>query len=108
MGQIRFIDRLPNDVRNQFNEILVCKNFKDYAFFSFWLKDKGYTASKSAIHRYVTQNKEELLSAERSDSMAIAEMRLRAFELSAAINQNADTEAIKTGADEILNWVFRR
>lgn len=109
MGAISFIDKLPADIRDEFNQLAVSKNFKDYAFLAFWLTEKGYDTSKSAVHRYITDNKESIMAArERDSERPSAEMKLRALELSVAVNQGADFEAMKAGAEQILNWVYER
>lgn len=108
MGQIKFIDRLPTDVRKEFNELVVSKSYKDCGFLTSWLKEKGYTTSKSAVHRYVSENRGKLVIAESTDSIILADVKLRALELSKSITPNADLDSIKESATDILEWIFKK
>lgn len=106
MGQIKFIDRLPQEVRIEFNKLVVSKNYKDCEYLALWLKDKGYITSKSAVHRYISESRGKLSASISMDPARLADMRLRALELSVIIDQDSALDAIKHRADNILKWAF--
>ncbi|MCC8464656.1 MULTISPECIES: DUF3486 family protein [Photorhabdus] len=52
MARRSTIDKLPEDVRRWLERVLTESGFSGYQELENLLKDKGYTISKSAIHRY--------------------------------------------------------
>ncbi|EOZ3690422.1 phage protein Gp27 family protein [Klebsiella oxytoca] len=106
MGNIKFVDKLPKKIREEFNEVVISKNYRDCGSLVLWLKERGYPTSKSAVHRYVSENRGKL-SASVSVGSGLAEIRLRAFELSAKLEMSTDLYSIKERADDILDWVFK-
>jgi hypothetical protein len=99
MGNIKFVDKLPKKIREEFNEVVISKNYRDWISV-LWLKERGYPTSKSAVHRYVSENRGKL-SASVSVGSGLAEIRLRAFELSAKLEMSSDLYSIKERADDI-------
>ena len=43
---------LPEDIRAEFERLLINRNFSDYAGFEAWFRAKGYEISRSAIHHF--------------------------------------------------------
>jgi hypothetical protein len=52
MPQVSAVLSLPEDVRQWLDEELMTLRFSSYHWLSSELKAKGYTISKSALHRY--------------------------------------------------------
>jgi hypothetical protein len=46
------ITMLPDDIRAEFERLLITKAFSDYAGFEAWFREKGFEISRSAIHRF--------------------------------------------------------
>jgi hypothetical protein len=60
MPKPKKVDLLPHDVRRDLEAKLVEHGFADYVELSDWLAEQGYEISKSALHRYGTEFKENL------------------------------------------------
>ena len=106
MGNIKFVDKLPKKIREEFNEVVISKNYRDCGSLVLWLKERGYPTSKSAVHRYVSESRGKLSASISMDPARLADMRLRALELSVIIDQDSALDAIKHRADNILKWAF--
>ncbi len=52
MPQRSKITQLPDDLRGEFERLLINRGFSDYAGFEAWFREKGYEISRSAIHRF--------------------------------------------------------
>lgn len=52
MARRKSIDELPEDVRKWLEKVLKDNNFNGYKLLEDALREKGFTISKSAIHRY--------------------------------------------------------
>ena len=46
------ITLLPEDIRAEFERLLITSGFSDYAGLEAWFREKGYEISRSAIHRF--------------------------------------------------------
>ena len=46
------IDQLPPEIRQEFQQALITKNFSDYEGFESWFEERGYQVSRSAAHRF--------------------------------------------------------
>ena len=66
MPQIAAALALPDDVRQWLDNAIVEFRFSSYSWLSAELKAKGYTISKSALHRYGQTLRAKLLEQPRS------------------------------------------
>ena len=60
MPKPKKIDLLPEEVKKDLEARLIEKGFGGYCELSDWLADQGYSISKSAIHRFGSEFKENL------------------------------------------------
>lgn len=60
MPKPRKVDLLPENIKKDLERQLVDRGFGDYCQLSDWLGEQGYEISKSALHRYGTEFKENL------------------------------------------------
>ena len=60
MPKPKKVDLLPEDIRKELERQLVDRGFGNYVELSDWLAEQGYEISKSALHRYGTEFKENL------------------------------------------------
>lgn len=76
MPQRSKCDSLPEDIRHNLNEKLVSSAFSNYCELSDWLTSLGYSISKSSIHRYGQEFKEQLenIQIATEQAKAIAEV----------------------------------
>ena len=56
----RKVDLLPENIKKELEQWLVDRGFGDYCELSDWLAGQGYEISKSALHRYGSEFKENL------------------------------------------------
>lgn len=56
------VEKLPKSVRHELNKRLIASAFSEFGSHTAWLKDQGYSISRSAVHRYGTRLKYESLS----------------------------------------------
>ncbi len=52
MPQRSKIDQLPPEIRAEFQQALLKKNFCDYEGFEAWFEERGYQVSRSSAHRF--------------------------------------------------------
>ncbi|WP_432719890.1 DUF3486 family protein [Jeongeupia wiesaeckerbachi] len=109
MGRTAVIYTLPAHLRQTLAQKIIENGYGNYVFLSEWLRDEGYTVSKSSLHRFgqeLKTNKMESIADEffRSavDSQALVELRMRCLE-SAAITNPDDAVQV---AKRYLNWVL--
>lgn len=98
------IDKLPEDIRTEFHRELLRVNFNSYEWLSAWLADKGFNASKSAIHRYAVKYKEEIIGHHQEGNLPRAQLRLKALGIAAMISPDKDFVGLKIDAEAILKW----
>ncbi len=60
MPKPKKVDLLPQEIKKDLEAKLVEHGFADYVELSDWLAEQGYEISKSALHRYGTEFKEQL------------------------------------------------
>lgn len=88
MARRSAVDKLPPDIRDEMTAKLVADGFGNYAGLSEWLAERGYTISKSALHRFGAD-----LEAEFDAAMQDAR---RSIELARAMRAsgNADDDGV--------------
>ncbi|HSW38575.1 MAG TPA: DUF3486 family protein [Acidobacteriota bacterium] len=69
------IDLLPEDVRKEFQALLMARAFSDYTAFEAWFAEKGYEISKSSAHRWGKgfQRSQAAIKASTDMAQALAE-----------------------------------
>lgn len=92
MGRKTTINTLPLELRDELKNRLLEGGFCGYLELEEWLRDLGYSISKSAIHRF----------AQNIEGSPNQELRLRCAEIAANFS-TADT--IIANAKTILRWV---
>lgn len=60
MPRPKKVDLLPNDLKKELEQELVNRGFSDYVELSDWLAEQGYEISKSALHRFGAEFKQNL------------------------------------------------
>ena len=60
MPQRSSISQLPEEIRREFEKLLIQKSFSDYKGFEEFFAKRGYVISKSSAHRYGKQFEERL------------------------------------------------
>lgn len=60
MPKPKKVDLLPEEIKKELDRELIARGFADYEELSAWLAGKGYGISKSALHRYGSEFKENL------------------------------------------------
>lgn len=91
---------LPQEVREELSERLISSGFGGYEGLSDWLADKGFSISKSAIHRY-GQGLQEDFDAAMGDVRKAQELA-RAYASASPDDSQALTGAVAAMAQESL------
>jgi SH3-like domain-containing protein len=99
---------LPKEVLDELHQRLWQSRFGDFAGHAAWLESKGFSISRSAVHRYATGNMTRIKTEHDSDvGISLTEVRLRCLEVAATLNQVANLADLTKRADELLRWVYR-
>lgn len=100
MPSISAIDRLPEDVRKDLEQMLIRGGFSDYVGLAEWLQSRGFEISKSSVHRFGKNFKERLqaLKTATDQAKAIAE----ASEDDAGLMNDALIRLVQTKTFELL------
>ena len=102
-----YIDSLPIELLEQLKDRLLSTGFQQYEMHSDWLKERGYTISRSAIHRYATANAAAMLAKQQAaESSPIVEARLRCLEIASSLDSKTAADLIRE-AEKLLKWVYR-
>lgn len=96
MARASKIMKLPPEVLEELNAMLISNGFNDYEGLSDWLKEKGFDISRSAVHRHGSE-----LEAEFEEAMADAR-RTRALAKAARESGDANDDSLMTAASEIM------
>lgn len=69
------LDQMPEELRKEFNALLVSGGFADYDAMRDWLAERGWDVSRSTVHRYgqKLQRKIEAVRASTQAAIALAE-----------------------------------
>jgi hypothetical protein len=107
MGKRMSVIALPKEVLDELRLRLMQSNFSNYEEHSTWLASKGFSISKSAIHRYATEYATSVMSAKDvGASLSPVEARLRCLEVAATLNQSSSSAELIKHADDLLKWVY--
>jgi hypothetical protein len=68
------VNSLPEEVQNELRQRLLSTGFGQFDAHVEWLSSKGFTLSRSSIHRYATANAPSIMSQQHPD---IHRQRLR-------------------------------
>lgn len=102
MPRTSVVFSLQPDILKDFNAELVSHNFCNLDYLSLWLSNRGYNISRSAIHRYATQYKEMIVSAQATpEQLAIMGFRVQCLEIASRLVRPED---LYSKADELLAW----
>lgn len=109
MARISTVYTLPPLVRQELTRRLLATGFGNYQNLEAWLAEQGYAISKSALHRFGTQLRDNPASLHTTEIEAVAdqsaklpELRMRCIE-SAAMS---GAEDVLDTAQGYLNWVL--
>lgn len=106
MARTTSIYTLPEDVRRSLNSEIVARGFSQFDHLALWLKlEHGFHSSRSAIHRYATKYKDEILDDARDSKGQIQakyDLRMRALEI--AQRADPDPSTLIKRAEEYLKW----
>ncbi|HGW4113216.1 TPA: phage protein Gp27 family protein [Serratia marcescens] len=106
MARPSILDKLPEDVRSALHAELLRTHFTDYDSMVFWLSERGYDISRSAIQRYAVKHKEEILGLNEESKFHQAQLRLASLNVAAVISPQKDIGSLKNDAEEILKWAL--
>lgn len=96
---------LPKDVMEQLQQRLVDSGFSDFDSHREWLTGIGYNISRSAIHRYAKNCREEVLcKTADGNKVEMMKLRMRCLELSGTTD---DPPSVIQGAENYLEWISR-
>ena len=93
------IDKLPDDLRGQL-DLKLADTTNTYADLALWLKDEGYTISKSAIGRYAIRSSQ---AAQR-----VAETLQRTQAIAQAVEAHPDLDYTKAGSMVLMDGLMQR
>ena len=96
MARASKIMKLPPEVLEELNAMLISSGFNDYEGLSDWLKSKGFDISRSAVHRHGSE-----LEAEFEEAMADAR-RTRALARAARESGDENDDAMMGAASSIM------
>lgn len=102
------IRALPKEILDELHQRLLDDDFSYYADHVGWLKEAGFTISKSTLHRYVQEHQTSIMSAQAGESTLLAvEVRLRCLEVAAKLPEPESAQKLLKQADELLRWIYR-
>lgn len=105
MAKRHAVSLLSKEVLLQLHQRIVDSNFGNYSEHSNWLKSLGFSISKSSIHRYGMDNKDQICQSVAGHNKTSDEMRMRCLELAHRMVGGNDSEALFEQADVLLRWV---
>ena len=82
------INALPEDVKQELNNKLILSHFSGYEDLASWLFSKGFSISKSSVHRYGKKFKESL------EKLQLATEQARAVSEAAGDDENSLGDAL--------------
>lgn len=102
------VNSLPEEVQNELRQRLLSTGFGQFDAHVEWLSSKGFTLSRSSIHRYATANAPSIMSQQHPDnSPSTIEVRLRCLEVAGSLQPSGAAELIRD-AEELMKWVYKR
>ena len=108
MPQTTAINSLPSEVQDALRQRLLATGFGQYEKHSEWLREQGFSVSKSAIHRYASTHGTTIKAQQQSgDSPSLVEARLRCLEIASSLKPGSASELVRD-AGELLKWVYDR
>ena len=101
------INTLPDDLQAQLRDRLFSSGFGQFEEHSEWLRQEGYSISKSAIHRYAKANATAIMAEQQTDSVpSQVEARLRCLEIASSLAPSS-TEDLILDAERLLKWAYK-
>ncbi|WP_081462147.1 phage protein Gp27 family protein [Alicycliphilus denitrificans] len=108
MPRATTINSLPSEVQDALRQRLLTTGFGHYEEHSEWLREQGFSVSKSAIHRYASTHGTTIKAQQQGgDSPSLLEARLRCLEIASSLQPGSTSELIRD-AGELLKWVYGR
>lgn len=96
---------LPEEVRHALNREIVSRGFTSYDHLVLWLEQRGYHFSRSAIHRYATTRKDEIVADvfnSKEQDVGKNDLRMRALEV--ASRSDPDPSTLIERAQKYFDW----
>ena len=101
MPQRNSVYYLPEEVKQELDRLLIENHFTDYRGLEHWLKNQGFTISKSSIHRYGVKFQSQL------DGIKIAAEQAKAIAEACGDDEAMMAEALTSLAQNKLFGVLR-
>ena len=106
MPRATTINSLPTEVQDALRQRLLTTGFGQFEEHSEWLREQGYSVSKSAIHRYASAHATTIKAQQQAgDSPSLVEARLRCLEIASSLKPLSTSELVRD-AGELLKWVY--
>lgn len=105
MARATVIYTIPEEVRHALNREIVSRGFTSYDHLVLWLEQRGYQLSRSAIHRYATTRKDEIIADvfnSKAQDEGKNDLRMRALEV--ASRSDPDPSTLINRAEKYLEW----
>ncbi|AYZ16031.1 MULTISPECIES: phage protein Gp27 family protein [Klebsiella] len=108
MARTTAVDKLPPEIRQELNDVLIRTNFSNFDYLTFWLEEKGYPIARSAINRYAIKHREEILGLHVGSRYELASLKLSALQIAAKLSPEHILEDLKKDAESILEWAIKQ
>ena len=107
MARTFSVSKLPASTLQDLRHRIANSDFSDYESHAAWLKELGYTISKSSIHRYAIEQEASIKSEDHVHDSSV-EARLRCLEVASRLAGEHTSESLIQTANELLKWVYTR
>lgn len=102
------VNSLPEEIQNELRQRLLSAGFGQLDSHVEWLSSKGYTISRSSVHRYAAANAPSIMSQQHPDNApSTVEVRLRCLEAACSLQPSSASGLIRD-AEELMKWVYKR
>lgn len=106
MPRVTTINSLPSEIQDALRQRLLTTGFGQYEEHSEWLREQGFSVSKSAIHRYASTHATTIKAQQQGgDSPSLVEVRLRCLEIASFLQPGGASELVRD-AEDLLKWVY--
>lgn len=107
MARTFSVSKLPESILQDLRHRIAHADFSNYESHAVWLKELGYTISKSSIHRYAMEQ-EASIKGDALVSDTSVETRLRCLEIASRLAGEHTSESLIQTANELLKWAYTR
>jgi len=102
MGRTLSLEKIPSETRNSFLALIADQPGLTLDDHVEWFSERGYTVSRSAVHRYISAQPESVTDDQASLNYSI---RLQCLTIASGYTQAEDKSDLIRIADELVSWV---